>query len=56
VPVELFFGKTTAKRTRSGPAGRLRQVFEEASKLPRHQQGKVAEFVEGFLSLHRNGD
>ena len=55
VPVELFLGKATAKRARGGPAGRLRQVFDEASKLPRHQQGKVAEFVEGFLSLHRTG-
>jgi transcriptional regulator with XRE-family HTH domain len=55
VSVEYFFGKTTSKQRGSGPAGRLRLVFEEASKLPRHQQGKVAEFVEGFLSLHRNG-
>lgn len=54
VPVELFFGKSTTKRARGGPVGRLRQVFEEASKLPRHQQSKVAEFLEGFLSLHRN--
>lgn len=53
VSPEYFFGKV-AKRERGGPAGRLRKVFEEASKLPRHQQGKVAEFVEGFLTLHRS--
>ena len=53
VPVEYFFGKTEAKQQRGGPVGRLRLIFEEASKLPRHQQGKIAEFVEGFLSLHR---
>jgi HTH-type transcriptional regulator, cell division transcriptional repressor len=56
VSVEYFFDQTSAKKPRgSGPAGRLRLVFEEASKLPRHQQGKVAEFVQGFLNLHRNG-
>lgn len=33
-----------------GPVGRLRQVFENASKLPRHQQAKVAEFVEAFVA------
>lgn len=53
VSVEYFFGNATAKRQSGGPAGRLRRTFEEASKLPRHQQGKVAEFVEGFLSLYR---
>ena len=56
VPVEFFFGKPPTKRGQGGPAGRLRQVFEEASKLPRHQQSKIAEFVEGFLSLHRSHD
>jgi transcriptional regulator with XRE-family HTH domain len=29
--------------------GRLQQVFEQASKLPRRQQQKVAEFVEAFV-------
>ena len=52
VTPEYFFEKT-AKHQHGGPVGKLRQVFEEASKLPRHQQGKVAEFVEGFLTLHR---
>lgn len=52
VPPEYFFGKP-AKRQRGGPVGKLRQVFAEASQLPRHQQGKVAEFVEGFLRLHQ---
>lgn len=55
VSVDYFFDKAAAKRQHSGPAGRLRRVFEQASKLPRHQQGKVAEFVEGFLSLHQTG-
>jgi len=37
-------------RTKCVPAkGRLQVVFEEASKLPRRQQQKVAEFVEAFV-------
>jgi transcriptional regulator with XRE-family HTH domain len=32
--------------------GRLQRVFEEASKLPRRQQEKIAEFVEAFVKQH----
>jgi transcriptional regulator with XRE-family HTH domain len=35
--------------------GRLQQVFERVSRLPRRQQQKVVEMAEGFLSLHNNG-
>jgi len=33
----------------SGPTGKVRQVFEDVSKLPRKQQLKVVEFVEAFV-------
>lgn len=33
----------------SGPTGRVRQVFEQVSRLPRKQQAKVVEFVEAFV-------
>jgi len=40
-------------KPRPKPAkGRLQRVFEEASKLPRRQQEKVAEFVEAFVKQH----
>ena len=32
-----------------GPSGKVRQVFEQVSKLPRRQQEKVVEFVEAFV-------
>lgn len=32
-----------------GPTGRVRQVFEQVSRLPRKQQAKVVEFVEAFV-------
>jgi transcriptional regulator with XRE-family HTH domain len=39
---------------RQAAKGRLQQVFEEVSKLPRRQQQKVIEMAEGFLSLHKS--
>ncbi len=48
VPPEQLF-TAAAKPRSSGPAGKLRQVFERASKLSRAQQAKVAEFVEAFV-------
>lgn len=32
-----------------GPSGKVRQIFEQVSKLPRRQQEKVVEFVEAFV-------
>jgi len=36
-----------------GPIGKMRQVFEAASELPRRQQQKIAEFVEPFIEQQR---
>ena len=33
----------------AGPTGKVRQVFEQVSRLPRNQQAKVVEFVEAFV-------
>jgi transcriptional regulator with XRE-family HTH domain len=52
VSVEHLFGTATPKARGTGPAGKLRQVFEKASQLPRHQQNKVAEFVDAFVKQH----
>jgi hypothetical protein len=49
VTVEYLFGRDSGKSRGKGPVGKLRQVFEKASHLPRHQQNKVAEFVEAFV-------
>ncbi|HRG54701.1 MAG TPA: helix-turn-helix transcriptional regulator [Lacunisphaera sp.] len=48
VSVEQLLGEAKPKRV-TVPGGRLRQVFERASKLPRRQQEKVAEFLEAFV-------
>jgi transcriptional regulator with XRE-family HTH domain len=50
VGVEQLLANAPKPARVAGPVGRLRQVFESASKLPRHQQAKVAEFVEAFVA------
>ena len=55
VEVENFFGRSNAKRRRGGPTGRLRQIFEEASKLSRSQQQKIVSILEPFVEQHGNG-
>ena len=49
VAVADLFGDDAAKPRGKGPAGKLRQVFEKASQLPRHQQQKLIGQVEDFL-------
>jgi transcriptional regulator with XRE-family HTH domain len=53
--VDELVGKQPKPRRGSGPAGRIRRVFEAVTQLPRHQQNKVAEFVEAFVAQHANG-
>jgi transcriptional regulator with XRE-family HTH domain len=49
VTTDFLVGRDTVKPRRQGPAGKLRQVFDQASQLPRHQQGQVVEFLENYL-------
>jgi transcriptional regulator with XRE-family HTH domain len=46
---ELIIGYEPQKRSSSGPVGKARRVFEEVSKLPRHQQQKIVDVVEALL-------
>jgi transcriptional regulator with XRE-family HTH domain len=50
VGVDQLLGHAAKPARAAGPVGKLRQVFESASKLPRHQQAKVAEFVQAFVA------
>jgi len=38
---------------KGGPEGKLRKIFEEASRLPRRQQEKISEFVAAFINQHK---
>jgi transcriptional regulator with XRE-family HTH domain len=49
VSVEELVGNSASKKQGTGPAGRMRQLFEAASKLPRSKQQKIAAVVEAFI-------
>jgi len=44
--------KRTAARKKNGPTGRVREVFDRVSKLPRRQQEKIVEFVSAFVTQY----
>jgi len=48
---ELMGAPETQKRG-TGPAGKLRQIFERASKLPRDQQKHVVRVIEDTLTAY----
>jgi transcriptional regulator with XRE-family HTH domain len=48
-------GGAVAARKKGGPEGKLRKIFEDASRLPRRQQDKIAEFVSAFINQHKQG-
>ncbi len=47
--VEHLIGIEEKPARTSGPTGKVRQVFEKVSRLPRHQQSKIVEVVEAFV-------
>ena len=49
---DLVCGNGQKLQHKVSPAGRMRQLFEEASKLPRRQQQKVADVLEPFIAQH----
>jgi len=53
VSVDELLGETgKKKRASAGPTGRMRRLFEQASKLPRSQQEKIAAVLEAFVNQH----
>lgn len=55
VSIDALLGVKPPKPKRQAAKGRLQRVFENAAKLPRRQQEKVAEFVEAFVAQHAGG-
>lgn len=51
VTVDELLGETAPRRAMS-PAGKMRQLFEAASKLPRGQQQKILAILEPFIRQH----
>jgi len=55
VSVERLFSKQVS-RSRGGPVGRARRVFEKVSNLSRHRQQRIISLVEDLLTVeHSNG-
>jgi hypothetical protein len=51
VSVDELLGETDKKRrVRAGPTGRMRRMFEAASRLPCSQQEKIAAILEAFVN------
>jgi transcriptional regulator with XRE-family HTH domain len=55
LPVEALLANGESKRRGSGPAGKMRQLFEAASKLPRSKQEKILDILQPFVREHANG-
>jgi transcriptional regulator with XRE-family HTH domain len=49
---ELIGEEGVRKKRGGGPEGRMRRLFEQASKLPRAQQEKIAAVIEAFVNQH----
>ena len=54
VSVDHLLGIKPQPRNASGPTGKLRRIFEEASVLPRYQQQRVIAIVEDMLVAQRS--
>jgi transcriptional regulator with XRE-family HTH domain len=52
VSTDFLLGRKERPSRGAGPAGKMRQLFEAASRLPRSQQQKVAAVLEPFVLQH----
>lgn len=48
-PLDDLLGKPRRKTRGPGPTGKMRKLFEAASKLPRRQQEKIIDFVGPYI-------
>ena len=52
VSVEDLVGTNGTKKRGAGPTGKMKQLFEAASRLPRSQQQKITALLEPFIAHH----
>lgn len=56
VRMEDLVNTVTTPKRRGGPVGKVRQIFEEVSQLPRKEQNKIVETVSALVNQYkRNG-
>lgn len=52
VSVDELVGTNGTRKRGSGPTGKMKLLFEAASRLPRNQQQKLAAIIEPFIAHH----
>jgi transcriptional regulator with XRE-family HTH domain len=53
VSADYLLGRPDARQPApKGPPGKLRQAFEKAHKLPRHEQNQIVKFVEAYVNQY----
>lgn len=52
VSVDDLVGTNGSKKRGAGPTGKMKQLFEAASRLPRSQQQKITALLEPFIAHH----
>jgi transcriptional regulator with XRE-family HTH domain len=52
VSVEDLVSSNGTRKRGTGPTGKMKQLFEAASQLPRSQQQKLAAIIEPFIIHH----
>ena len=52
VTTDYLLGRELKLSAPKGPPGRLRQLFEKAYKLPRHEQNQIVKFVEAYVNQY----
>jgi hypothetical protein len=50
--VENLVGTNGTRKRGAGPTGKMKQLFEAASRLPRSQQQKITALLERFIAHH----
>jgi len=52
VSVDDLVGTNETRKRGAGPTGKMKQLFEAASRLPRSQQQKITALLEPFIAHH----
>jgi hypothetical protein len=52
VSVDELVGTNGTRKRGTGPTGKMKQLFEAASRLPRSQQQKITALLEPFIAHH----
>jgi hypothetical protein len=50
--VDDLVGTNGSKKRGTGPIGKMKQLFEAASRLPRSEQQKITALLDPFIAHH----